>query len=379
MEATETAERTLCLRCLRPESTCWCRHLPSLETKTRVLILQHPRERYVAIGTARMAHLSLPGSMLRIGMDFSNDPVVREALAGPAVLLYPGRDARDLDEVVGEGPLTLVVVDGTWPNARKLLRRNPLLAALPQVRFTPPRPGEYRIRREPAAHCVATIEALAHVLGKLEGDPERFESLLVPFRAMVDLQLEHKARGIGRPVTRPRATPAGLLTLRAARERIVCVHGEANAWPAAVKGAPRAEIVQWLAVRIATGERFSAVVAPLNPIAATTAHNLGVSEDAIRAGETREAFAARLAAFVQGDDLIVTWRTYATHVLDQELAVLPPSRLDLRPVASQVVRGKTGSITDFLERMGLPAPAPSSTRATRRLAALETATRALLE
>lgn len=383
-EAAEAAtERVRCPRCLRAESVCWCRHLPSLATRTRVLILQHPRERDVAIGTARMAHLALPGSELRVGVDFTHDAVVSEALEGPAVLVYPGPAARDLDEWIEEGlgapggpPVTLVFVDGTWANARKVVQRNPRLAALPQVRFTPPRPGEYRIRREPAPHCVATIEALAHVLGRLEGDPERFEALLVPFRAMVDAQIHHRERGVGRPGVRGPKIPAGLLALRTERERVVCVHGEANAWKG---GAPGAEIVQWMAVRIATGERFSAILAPRNPLSPTAARNLGIPAAELHAGETLPAFAARFRAFLRDDDLLVTWRTYSADVLDREIQLLPPRRLDLRPLASQLVRGKTGSVIDYLARIDLPAPPPESPgRGGRRIAALEAVTRALM-
>src|SRR6185503_3552992 len=166
----------------------------SLETRTRVLLLQHPRESFVPIGTARLAHLCLPGSELRVGVEFDGDPVVREALgSGPAYLLFPGPDAVDVGALRPERPVTLVVVDGTWWQASKLLKRNPALRALPQIRFTPPAPSRYRIRKEPADHCVATVEALAHVLGALEQAPERFAALLRPFEAMIDTQLHYAA------------------------------------------------------------------------------------------------------------------------------------------------------------------------------------------
>ena len=104
---------------------------------------------------------------------------MQDALAGedgrPAYLLFPGPNAST-SRVRSDEPITLVVVDGTWWQARKLTKRNAELAALPQLRFTPPAPSNYRIRKEPADHCVATVEALAQVLGVLEGDPERFAS-----------------------------------------------------------------------------------------------------------------------------------------------------------------------------------------------------------
>ncbi len=194
--------RDTCHACRRPLSHCWCGLLPSIETRTRVVLLQHPRERDVAIGTARMATLCLPNSELHVGVDWGDVPALDRALsdpARPAALLYPGDDAADLFTAPPPGPITLVVVDGTWTLTRKVVRTNPRLAALPRYAFNPPSPSDYRIRREPRAACVSTIEALSYALGALEGDPERFAAMLVPFRAMIDAQIaaessQHRGR-----------------------------------------------------------------------------------------------------------------------------------------------------------------------------------------
>ena len=53
-----------------------------------------------------------------------------------------------------------MVVDGTWSQAKKVVRENPLLSSLPRYAFQPPAPSEYRIRREPQENYVSTIEAL---------------------------------------------------------------------------------------------------------------------------------------------------------------------------------------------------------------------------
>jgi len=79
--SSRTCARALCERCRRPTSVCYCAHITPLQTRTRVIVLQHPRERDVGIGTARIARLCLPGAVLRVGIDFSDDPVVQAALA----------------------------------------------------------------------------------------------------------------------------------------------------------------------------------------------------------------------------------------------------------------------------------------------------------
>src|ERR1051325_5774850 len=192
----------MCARCRRPPSVCYCRALPRIDTATRVVILQHPRERDMPIGTARMASLCLPEAELHVGVSWSAERLAG-ALGDPArppILLYPGPTARDILRDPPRGPVTLVVVDGTWSQARGVVRDNPVLQSLPRYAFATPEPSQYRIRREPRAEYVSTIEALMHVLGVLEGEPSRFLRLLDPLNAMVDAQLACQARSPRRTV-----------------------------------------------------------------------------------------------------------------------------------------------------------------------------------
>ena len=78
---TTLQPRAACGRCGRPVVVCFCDRITLLPTRHRLLLLQHPRERRMGIGTARLAHLALPGSQLRVGLDFSTDPVVCALLA----------------------------------------------------------------------------------------------------------------------------------------------------------------------------------------------------------------------------------------------------------------------------------------------------------
>jgi DTW domain-containing protein len=176
---------------------CYCAHLTSLPTKTRVVLLQHRRERDVGIGTARMASLCLPNAELHIGVRFDHSASILREITNPerpAALLFPGKDAIDIVASPPKGVSTLVVIDGTWWQAKKVVKENPKIAALPRFSFMPNQPSEYRIRREPDDAYVSTIEALAYVLGILEGDPARFQALLTPFRAMVDTQIACEQR-----------------------------------------------------------------------------------------------------------------------------------------------------------------------------------------
>jgi len=353
----------------------------TLETRTRVVLLQHPREERVPIGTARLAHLCLPSSELHVGIDFDNDQQVRAALANdqgrPAYLLFPGPQAIDLAVERPAGPITLVVVDGTWWQARKLLKRNAVLAALPQLRFTPPGLSRYRIRREPADHCVATVEALALTLGALEEAPERFATLLRPFEAMIDTQIRYATtvRGARRRHalhrTRKAQRPTISTMLRARAENLICVHGEANAWPARRPGGHPAEIVHWIARRPQTGETFEAVIRPRRPLAPAIPRHIQISEERLAAGESWSAFRARWEAFVREDDFACSWGRYPLDLLEAEGIALPKARLDMRPVAGGHLGARTGSVEDCTTRLGVAAAEPFALgRGGTRLAAL---------
>ena len=142
------------------------------------------------VGTCRMAHLSLPNSELHVGVSFDLNTRIQELAAQPGVaILYPSPEAEL--PTSGKLPSALIVIDGTWSLARKVLRTTSILRGVPRLGLRPSAPGNYRIRKEPAPHCLSTIEATAQVLGELEGEPERFRQLLRPFDWMVEKQLEY--------------------------------------------------------------------------------------------------------------------------------------------------------------------------------------------
>ncbi len=63
-------------------------------------------------------------------------------------LLYPGPHSELLGELPPHRrPSQLVVLDGTWHQAKTLYRDIPRLHHIPQYRLAPSSPGRYRIRR----------------------------------------------------------------------------------------------------------------------------------------------------------------------------------------------------------------------------------------
>ncbi|HEU4385673.1 MAG TPA: tRNA-uridine aminocarboxypropyltransferase [Anaeromyxobacteraceae bacterium] len=195
--------RATCRRCLRPEAFCVCAGLGPIPSRTRVVLLQHPREARLAICSARLTRVALENAELHRGVSFRDHARVREVVAAPGTaVLFP--DGVPAEIAAADPPRALVVLDGTWLQAEKMLVANPEIAALRRVSLAPGRPSGYgALRREPAPGHLPTIEAVALALGALEGDPARFAPMAEAFRRAVGLQLECARGGRRSPRHRP--------------------------------------------------------------------------------------------------------------------------------------------------------------------------------
>ncbi len=366
----DDSPRPYCLRCRRPEVVCVCGALRPVESRTHVVFLQHPREAKVGVSTCRLAHLSLPNSEMHVGLRAEGSRRLESLVREPdTMVLFPGPGSVDVHDLPVP-PRTLLVVDGTWINARKVLQRSPLLAALPRVGFVPEQPGNYRIRKEPAPECVSTIEAVAYVLEQLERAPGRFIPMLAAFERMVDLQLAYVASqtaGRGRQ-KHAVAGPSVEEQVRALGDRLVVVFVEANVWRAEAPDT-HCEIVQWVAVRPATGERFESRLRPERALAAHIPRYLGISEAELLAGESMAEAMARWQAFARPDDVVSTWGTYATDLLRRD-GVDVGEPLDLKRTLSNVLQSRTGGVEQLAERYGTILPHGEG-RGARQLAAIE--------
>ena len=109
-------------------------------------------------------------------------------------LLYPGANAPLLTELpVDQRPSQLVIVDGTWRQAKTIVRDVPQLGDLPCYRLAPSAPSQYRIRLEPDTQSLSTLEATVAALRALEPETSGWDQLLSAFHKMVDDQLAHPA------------------------------------------------------------------------------------------------------------------------------------------------------------------------------------------
>jgi DTW domain-containing protein YfiP len=196
--------RIKCYKCMRPAISCICKHTSPFQTKTRFIILMHPKEyKKEKNGTGHMTKLQLENSEIIVGVDFTNNNRVNEILTNEKncpFLLYPGKDnfnlsIRKSSEIIsfmGNNP-HIFLLDGTWPCARKMLKLSKNLQKLKRVSFDNKIKSKFIIKQQPDSLCLSTIESVYTVLNLLkEGEVEQCETkgFLLPFEKMIEYQLE---------------------------------------------------------------------------------------------------------------------------------------------------------------------------------------------
>ncbi len=168
-----------------------------MPTRTDVLVFRHGFESWKSTNTSRIAALALP-SLRIVEYDAGTPPEVDALVAGaaPAWLLYPGSGSSEGPEVPEGTPRTLIVLDGTWTQTRKMAHRHPALLRLPRLSLPPGTAPVRRLREAPSADARSTLEAIADALQVLEG-PQVSEPLHALHATMVERVLA--ARGMRSP------------------------------------------------------------------------------------------------------------------------------------------------------------------------------------
>jgi DTW domain-containing protein YfiP len=197
-----------CPRCQKPLPLCVCDSVTPIESRIKLLILQHPQEQDRALGTARLAAQHFKDAVVRVGLSW---PSLAKALGRPvadsarwAILYLGSAKAADLDpdsEVVAltrkgeaaEGQRAIlksiegvILLDGTWSQAKALWWRNAWMLKCQRVILGPRQPSRYgQLRLEPRRDGLSTIEAAGLLLGTLERRPDIAATLNASFERML--------------------------------------------------------------------------------------------------------------------------------------------------------------------------------------------------
>jgi DTW domain-containing protein YfiP len=197
-----------CPHCQKPSPLCICDSITPIENKLSLLILQHPQEQDRALGTARLTALHFKDAVVKIGLSW---PSLAKALGRPvadpsrwAVLYLGSAKVAELDtnsdivaidrkgqiednqRAILRGIEGIVLLDGTWSQAKALWWRNAWMLKCQRVILGPAQPSRYgKLRREPRRDGLSTIEAAAMALAALEKRPDIAATLHASFERML--------------------------------------------------------------------------------------------------------------------------------------------------------------------------------------------------
>jgi len=194
---TRSKRSERCHRCRLHTRLCICSATPHHDLATRLILVMHHREWTKPTATGPLALAVLANSELRIQgcreqpLDFHDLGTAERR----TLLLYPDEGAPVLSRTFLLGdprPVNLVVPDGTWRQAARMVRRLPGLEQATMVRLPEGPKTGWGIRRECHPAGLATFEAIARALGIIES-AEVQESMEALFSLMVARTLQ--ARG----------------------------------------------------------------------------------------------------------------------------------------------------------------------------------------
>jgi DTW domain-containing protein YfiP len=207
VETAAPQEIPECPHCGKAEPLCICDTLEPIENRIEVVILQHPQEQDRVLGTARLTALLLKNSVLKIGLSWPSLSKILGRTVDPArwAILYLGsakvadlatdRDVLAIDRkgqpehhqrAILDDIEGVVVLDGTWSQAKALWWRNAWMLKCQRIILGPSRPSLYgKLRKEPRRDGLSTIEATAMLLARLERRDDVEAALLGTFERML--------------------------------------------------------------------------------------------------------------------------------------------------------------------------------------------------
>lgn len=182
-------------RCLCQDIVALQKKLSFTKLKHELLILMHYKEARLPSNTGRLTQLLLPSSCRVETRGEPSSPNDSQLDPSRAILIYPTEQSLELprhnsefQEILSKRtPAQLVFPDGSWRQASKVHKRVEALKSVPAFHLGEEQaPTQYRLRREPKAGGLATFEAIARILGMIEG-PEVQKEL----ESFFDLFVKH--------------------------------------------------------------------------------------------------------------------------------------------------------------------------------------------
>ena len=166
---------TPCPACRLQGWLCVCAHAPRVASRTPVILIVHVHDLGRTSNTVRLLGLAIRNATVVCHGVFPDpaDPASVLPSGVTPVVLFPGHGAEPLTpELVASlpSPPALVVPDGNWRQASRMVKRLPLLAGAVKVALPTRAFAGAAVRRNSAGNRMSTYEAVAQALAVLEGE-----------------------------------------------------------------------------------------------------------------------------------------------------------------------------------------------------------------
>ena len=171
MNITDTT-RIRCKGCGLYKGICICRHIVKNSLSTRLTLLIHSMELRKVSNTGRLARLCLENSAMFIrgkkGIVWNENEILPGGYEHR--ILFPNANqvlTPDMRLINGK-PINLIVPDGNWHQAKRMIISEPYLQKIKRVKLVPRPSVHHYVRKAAAPGKVSTLEAVARAYGLLE-------------------------------------------------------------------------------------------------------------------------------------------------------------------------------------------------------------------
>ena len=194
-----------CEQCLIAKHYCICEGAEYASCDAAVCLLMYHNESFKPSNTGRLIAEIVPDNYAFRWDRTSPDPALLALLSNEQYqpfVIFPAEDVEtdrvvtQVEPVAGKTPL-FIFLDGTWREAKKMIRKSPYLDNLPVLSITAQKLSDYRLRVAPHAHQLGTAEVAIMVLA-LANEVDASSKLEQHFIKFRDAYLLGK-RNKGRP------------------------------------------------------------------------------------------------------------------------------------------------------------------------------------
>ncbi|WP_442488790.1 tRNA-uridine aminocarboxypropyltransferase [Halomonas litopenaei] len=167
---------TRCAGCNLPELNCLCPYQAKADSRVQVWLITHPLEHHKPTNTGRLIADVLAPTRVFTWYRTTPDEQLLALLADERYapfVVFPDDQPDYADRVVEveavrrvprERIPVLILLDGTWRQARRIFRKSPYLERLPVLPLRTDRLTRYRLRKPASEAHLCTAEVAAELL-----------------------------------------------------------------------------------------------------------------------------------------------------------------------------------------------------------------------